>query len=108
MTTSDDWHLDKRVNLSIIVGLVMQAGLFGVGWGVINEKVGQIERRLDGFAERAAIDRREISQQSEEIAVLSQQVTNTNRAVDRLRAEVSLTNELLRESLRSNRLGVAP
>lgn len=98
----ENWHLDKRVNISIIVALVIQAGLAGIGWGVINEKVDQIERRLNGFATRAAEDRREIMQQSEEIAILATQVQNTNRSVDRLRAEVALTNELLREYLRRN------
>lgn len=94
-----NWHLDKRVNVSIIVALLIQAALFGVGWGVINEKVSQIERRLDGFADRAATTDREVNAQGEEIAVLTSEIQQLTRQLERLYLQGETTNQLLRQVL---------
>jgi uncharacterized membrane protein YciS (DUF1049 family) len=39
----EPWHLDKRVNISVIAGLVLQAIIFGVAWGNIENRVAQLE-----------------------------------------------------------------
>lgn len=53
----EPWHLDKRVNISVIAGLVVQAIMFGVAWGNIENRVAQLEvdrHRFDTVPERLA------------------------------------------------------
>jgi len=53
----EPWHLDKRVNISVILGLVLQAVVFGVAWGNVENRVTQLEagrERLDSIPERLA------------------------------------------------------
>jgi hypothetical protein len=53
----EPWHLDKRVNISVIAGLVLQAIVFGIAWGNIENRVTQLEadrHHLDSVPERLA------------------------------------------------------
>lgn len=53
----ESWHLDKRVNISVIAALVAQCLLFGVAWGNIENRVVQLEsdrNRLSIVPERLA------------------------------------------------------
>lgn len=46
---SERWHLDKRVNVSIIGALLLQAAIFGTWVGGIDAVVEEHERRLSGL-----------------------------------------------------------
>jgi len=49
--------LDKRVNISVIVTLVLQALFFGIAWGNVANRVSQLEverQKLDVIPERLA------------------------------------------------------
>lgn len=95
-----DWHLDKRVNVSIILALAMHLGT-SIWWASnMTEKMTQVERRLEGFAVRSARTDTEVREQSEEIALLAQRMVTTVESVERLRTEISVTNSLLRELMR--------
>jgi hypothetical protein len=53
----EPWHLDKRVNISVIAGLVLQAIIFGVAWGNVENRVTQLEAdraRFNTIPERLA------------------------------------------------------
>lgn len=53
----EPWHLDKRVNISVIAGLVLQAIVFGIAWGNIENRVTQLEadrHHLETVPERLA------------------------------------------------------
>jgi hypothetical protein len=53
----EPWHLDKRVKISVILGLVLQAVVFGVAWGNVENRVTQLEagrERLETIPERLA------------------------------------------------------
>lgn len=101
--SEQQWHLDKRVPVAIIFALLMQS-LGGVWWASsLNERTAQIERRLEGFAQRSQGADRDIATLQQSVAVLSVQIDNTLRSVGRLEAEVSTTNALLREYLESQR-----
>lgn len=53
----EPWHLDKRVNISMIVGLILQAVLFGMAWGNVENRVSQLEidrQKFDIVPERLA------------------------------------------------------
>jgi hypothetical protein len=53
----EPWHLDKRVNISVIAGLVLQAIIFGVAWGNVENRVTQLEadrQRFNSIPERLA------------------------------------------------------
>jgi hypothetical protein len=53
----EPWHLDKRVNISVIAGLVLQAIIFGMAWGNVENRVSQLEadrHHLDSVPERLA------------------------------------------------------
>lgn len=39
----EPWHLDKRVNISVIGALMAQAIMFGVAWGNIENRVAHLE-----------------------------------------------------------------
>lgn len=101
--SDQQWHLDKRVPVAIIFAILMQS-LGGVWWASsLNERTAQIERRLDGFADRSQSSDRDISSLQQSVAVLSTQIDNTLRSVSRLENEVAATNTLLREYLESQR-----
>lgn len=98
-----DWHLDKRVPIALIVTLAAHAGL-GVWWAsTTNERLTQVERRLEGFAARSEAMREQVQDQGRTIAVLLARIDDTNRNLDRLHAEVATTNALLRELLTESR-----
>lgn len=95
-----DWHLDKRVPVALITTLLIQAGL-GVWWASnASERLEQVERRLEGFAVRSSEMRKELESQGRTVAVLLNRIENTNNNLDRLRSEVTVTNNLLRELVR--------
>jgi hypothetical protein len=53
----EPWHLDKRVNISVIAGLVLQAIIFGMAWGNVENRVTQLEadrNHLKSVPERLA------------------------------------------------------
>lgn len=100
---SDDrqWHLDKRVPVALLIGLLAQAGA-GVWWAsTANERLGQVERRLDGFATRSEALQGEVNQQGVALAVVATRLDDTNRNLDLVRSEIAETNRLLRELLSS-------
>lgn len=97
MALGNDWHLDKRVNVSIIGALLIQAAVIGVSWGVLNEKVSQIEKRLDTLAVRSQETDKIVAQQGEEIATLTVEIRNLTRQLDRMLAQSDTTNDLLRQ-----------
>lgn len=94
------WHLDKRVPLALIVTIIIQSA--GVTWWAsqMNERMIQVERRLAGFAVRNDATDERVNRQSSQIAVLTEQVSNTNKALERVEIQLSNTNELLRELVR--------
>lgn len=99
MTEKPDnhWHLDKRVPLALIFALALQ-GAGGVWWAsTANERLAQVERRLESFATRSEAMQSTINQQGQSIAVLVSRIEDTNRNLDRIGREVSTTNALLRE-----------
>ena len=98
-----DWHLDKRVPVALILTLALQAGA-GVWWdSTTNERLSQVERRLEGFASRTEAMREEMQDQGRTIAVLLSRIDDTNRNLDLLRSEVATTNQLLRQLLTERR-----
>lgn len=95
-----NWHLDKRVNVSIIVALAAHLGA-SVWWAsTMSEKMTQVERRVEALAHSRETTDDRVNSQSREIAVLAQRMDSTIDSVDSLRAEVSVTNNLIRELLR--------
>lgn len=53
----EPWHLDKRVNISVIGALMAQAIMFGVAWGNIENRVAHLEEdrvRFGSIPERLA------------------------------------------------------
>jgi uncharacterized protein HemX len=101
--TQEGWHLDKRVPIALIFSIAC-VGLGG--WIKItqqqtqtDERLSQIERRLEGFSARSEALRSVVNEQGQTIAVLLSRIDDTNRNLDRLRNEVQITNSLLRELL---------
>jgi len=96
---SNHWHLDKRVPIALIVALALQ-GAGGVWWAsTANERLSQVERRLEGFADRSEMLQSEVNQQGVSLAIVATRLDDTNRNIDLLRSEISTTNRLLREIL---------
>lgn len=94
-----EWHLDKRVPISLIVLILSQSAL-ATWWAAdMTQRMEQIERRQEAAGERSEAADRTIARQSQEIAVLSEAVANTNRNLERVNGEIANTNALLRELL---------
>jgi len=94
---SEQWHLDKRVSVVLIFALFMQ-GAAGVWWAsTANERLTQVERRLDGFSERSRLLQSEVNEQGIALAVVAARLDDTNRNLDLVRNEIATTNRLLRE-----------
>ena len=97
--SENQWHLDKRVPVALILALAAQ-GAGGVWWAsTTNERLAQVERRLEAFSNRSEDMQNTIWQQGQTIAVLLARLDDTNRNLDRLHGEVVTTNSLLRELL---------
>ena len=99
---AEQWHLDKRVPLALIVTIAVQTA--GAIWWASNmtERMDQIERRMENAAIRSQNVDNLVAQQATQIAVLVERIEAQNRNVDRLSQEVAATNDLLREYLRNN------
>ena len=102
----EDWHLDKKIHAGhlfstflIICTLAGQAYLFGQWTGELNNRMVQVERRLEGFADRGQRVDRVVTEQGEDIAVLVAQLAEQSRQMDRLYAQMETTNALLRDLL---------
>lgn len=96
------WHLDKRVSIGllisvagIIVTLAVQTYIVGQWVGTTNERLDQIERRMENSALRAQNVDILVAQQATNIAVLVERIDAQNRRIEE-------TNNLLREYLRRN------
>ena len=53
----EPWHLDKRVNISLIIGLLAQAVVFGSLYGRLENRVANVETqmgKLDSMPEKLA------------------------------------------------------
>ena len=96
----EEWHLDRRVPVALILALLIQ-GAGGVWWAsTTSERLEQVERRLEGFAARSTAMQEELRDQGRTVAVLISRIDDTNNNLDRLRGEVAVTNNLLRQILR--------
>lgn len=99
MNEREHWHLDKRVPIALIVTLALQ-GSAGVWWASdANQRLSQIERRLEGFGRRSEALEVEVADQGTQIAVVAARLDDTNRNLELLRAELSTTNNLIRQLL---------
>lgn len=99
MTDREQWHLDKRVPIALIFAIMVQSAS-AIWWAAgISERMAQIERRQASQGERSEAADRLMAEQGQRIAVLTEAVSNTNRNLERLQAEIGSTNALLREFL---------
>jgi Tfp pilus assembly protein PilO len=103
MREGTQWHLKKEIPIALLLGLLIQGA--GIVWWAsgANERLSQIERRLEGFAVRGEALDETVAQQGQTIAVLLSRIDDTNRNLDRLRNEVGITNQLLRQLITESR-----
>lgn len=93
--TTEQWHLDKRVPLALIVTIAVQtAG--AIWWAAsMSERMDQIERRMDNAAVRSQNVDNLVAQQATQIAVLVSRIDDQTRRIEE-------TNDLLRQYLQQN------
>jgi hypothetical protein len=93
--THEHWHLRKEIPVALIFAIVVQTG--GVLWwaSAINQRVAQIELRVEAAALRSQNVDNLLASQATQIAVLVERIETQNRRIEE-------TNELLREYLRRN------
>lgn len=98
----EQWHLDKRVPIALIFAIMIQSA-GGVWWAsAMNERMAQVERRIEGFASRNAQTDERVNTQAQEIAVLASEIKQIGRQLDRLYAQGEATNQLLRQMITGN------
>jgi hypothetical protein len=98
----EQWHLDKRVPVALILTLLGQM-VVAIWWAAsINTRVEAIERNVTAAATRTQSAEAVLSTQATQIAVLVERIEAQNDRVDGLTAQVAQTNDLLREYLRKN------
>lgn len=47
VNNGDSWHLDKRVNVSLIAAIILQAMIFGSLYGSLSNEVGHLKEAFD-------------------------------------------------------------
>ena len=89
----EHWHLRKEIPVALIFTILLQTG--GALWWAasINQRVAQIEQRLDSAAIRAQNIDNVVANQATQIAVLVSRMDEQTRRIEE-------TNDLLREYLR--------
>lgn len=93
------WHLDRRVPVALLIGLLAQAGA-AVWWAsATSDRLSHVEQRLEGVAARSEALESEVNQQSVTLAVVATRLDDTNQNLDLVRSEIATTNRLLRELL---------
>jgi Tfp pilus assembly protein PilO len=98
----NQWHLDKRVPVALIITLLGQM-VVAIWWAAsINTRMEQIERTVSAEALRVENGERTVANQATQIAVLVERIESQNERVDNLTSQVAQTNDLLREYLRKN------
>ncbi len=104
MTTEDKaWHLDKRVNVSIITALLFQAALFvwyaSALWGrvdTINDRVRVLEEAEQGRPQRRDAIQQQLSDLKSQMATLNERSKSTGESIGEVkRAVETLTQKLL-------------
>lgn len=92
-----EWHLDRRVSVSVILALVFQAA-GGFWWASgITTRIEDHERRIISAEAREDVVQDELREQGRTVATLVERIENTNANIARLQSEVATTNQLLRE-----------
>jgi hypothetical protein len=93
MMPEEHWHLRKEIPVALIFTILLQTG--GALWWAasINQRVAQIEQRLDSAAIRAQNIDNVVANQATQIAVLVSRMDEQTRRIEE-------TNDLLREYLR--------
>lgn len=89
------WHLDKRVPVATLLVFLAQLAAILI-WGTrIDERVTQVERRLEGGVVRSTAMSSQLQSQGTAIEVLAAEMRHTNEELKEL-------NELLRDYVRGN------
>ena len=103
------WALDRRVSLGLIfsvVGIIITLGvqtyIVGQWVGTTNQRLLQIEQRMEAASLRSQAVDGIVAAQSSQIAVLVARIDEQTRQLDRLFGQVESTNELLRSYLQRN------
>jgi peptidoglycan hydrolase CwlO-like protein len=97
--TTEQWHLDKRVPIALIVTLCLQTSA-AIWWAAsINERMAVNEATITAVKADQVSAGKELEAQRTQVAVLVEQLGNTNKNLERLQTEVRDTNVLLREMI---------
>lgn len=95
----EQWHLDKRVPLALILTILIQSAA-AIWWAAgISERMNGFQRQSEAILARNKMADEVLSAQAQRTAVLAEAIANTNRSVERLQGELSATNNLLRDFL---------
>lgn len=95
--SAEQWHLDKRVPIALIFTLFVQSAA-AIWWAAsINERMSANEANITTIKADQAVTGKELETQRTQVAVLVEQLGNTNKNLERLQTEVRDTNTLLRE-----------
>lgn len=94
---AEQWHLDKRVPIALIFTLFIQSAA-AIWWAAsINERMSANEANITTIKADQSAANKELESQRTQVAVLVEQLGNTNNNLERLQSEVRDTNILLRE-----------
>jgi peptidoglycan hydrolase CwlO-like protein len=94
---AEQWHLDKRVPIALIFTLFVQSAA-AIWWAAsINQRMASNEATITAVKADQTAAGKELETQKTQVAVLVEQLGNTNKNLERLQTEVRDTNTLLRE-----------
>lgn len=95
----EDWHLDRKVPISLIIALAIQTGT-AIWWASgMEHRVASTEGSVVRLKVEHDKIQSDVGDQSKAIAVLVEQLTSTNKSLEQLRMDVRDTNEMLRDLL---------
>jgi hypothetical protein len=100
--SQQEWHLDKRVPVALILTLIGQMTV-AIWWAAsINTRLANVETQMTAAAARSEEVDRIVAGQTTQIAVLVERIVAQSDRVAGLTQQVEATNTLLREYLRRN------
>lgn len=84
----NDWHLDKRVPITLIVSIVLQTCALVWFLSKQDSRIANVEERSFRLEREVSDDRKTVAQNAQGVAVINQALTDIKNSLDRIEREV--------------------
>jgi peptidoglycan hydrolase CwlO-like protein len=96
---TEHWHLDRKVPIALIFTIFVQSATLVWWLSSLNQRVFMTERSITNLESSQVTANEKFEAQRTQVAILVEQIGNTNKNLERLQSEMKDTNVLLRDFL---------